>query len=251
MSSRSGIPLVIAHRGYAAVAPENTLAAFRLGWESGADGVECDVHLTADGQVVCIHDDDTKRVSEKNRVVATTAWDDLRGLDVGGWKGKKWAGEPIPLLEEAMQVSPSSLIWVVEIKCGPEIVEPLLDAIDAGGHDWRRVIVISFIQESLAELKVQRPTVAAYWLSYLDEQPDGSFRPSIGEIIGTVKSLQLEGFGGQSGRGVSAELVSALRDGGMELNVWTVDEPKEARRMRDIGVKSVTTNDPGLILEDL
>ena len=97
MPSRSGIPLVIAHRGYTAVAPENTLAAFRLGWESGADGVECDVHLTADGQVVCIHDYDTKRVSEQNRVVATTAWDDLRGLDVGGWKGKEWAGEPIPL----------------------------------------------------------------------------------------------------------------------------------------------------------
>jgi glycerophosphoryl diester phosphodiesterase len=66
-----------------------------------------------------------------------------------------------------------------------------------------------------------------------------------------VKSLQLEGFGGQSGRGVSAELVSALKDGGLELNVWTVDEPKEARRMRDIGVNSVTTNDPKLILEAL
>ena len=162
----------------------------------GADGVECDVHLTADGQVVCIHDDDTKRVSEQNRVVATTAWDDLRGLDVGGWKGKEWAGEPIPLLEEAMQTSPSSFIWVVEIKCGPEIVEPLLDVIDVSDNDWRRVIVISFIQESLAELKAQRPSVAAYWLSYLKEQPVGSFRPSIGEIIGTVKSRQLEGFGG-------------------------------------------------------
>ena len=53
-------PLVIAHRGYSDRAPENTLAAFRLGWESGADGIECDVHLTKDGQVVCIHDYDTK-----------------------------------------------------------------------------------------------------------------------------------------------------------------------------------------------
>ncbi len=97
-----------------------------------------------------------KGVSGKNLVVAATAWGDLRGLDVGGWKGKKWKGEPIPLLEEAMQASPSSLTWVVEIKCGPEIVEPLLDAIDAGGHDWRRVIVISFIQESLAELKAPK-----------------------------------------------------------------------------------------------
>ena len=173
-----------------------TPGCFQAGVGIGADGVEWDVHSTADGQVVCIHDDDTKRASEQNLVIATTAWDDLRGMDLGGWKGKKWAGEPIPLLEEAMQTSPSSFIWVVEIKCGPEIVEPLLDVIDVSDNDWRRVIVISFIQESLAELKAQRPSVAAYWLSYLKEQPVGNFRPSIGEIIGTVKSRQLEGFGG-------------------------------------------------------
>ena len=111
--------------------------------------------------MVCIHDDDTKRASEQYRVIATTAWDDLRGMDLGGWKGKKLAGEPIPLLEEAMQTSPSSFIWIVEIKCGPEIVEALLDEIDVRDNDWRRVIVISFIQDSLAELKAQRPTVAA------------------------------------------------------------------------------------------
>lgn len=251
MSRTSGNPLIIAHRGFSAVAPENTLAAFKLGWLSGADGVECDVHLTSDGQVVCIHDEDTKRVSGQNRVIATTAWEDLKGLDVGGWKGKKWAGEPIPLLEEAMNASPSSLTWVIEIKCGPEIVAPLLEAIDSGGHDWRRVIVISFIQESLVELKAQRPSVAAYWLSYLDEQPDGSFKPSVDEILRTVKSLKLDGFGGQSGQGISAELASTLKDAGLKLNVWTVDDPKEARRMRDIGVTSVTTNDPKLILEML
>ncbi len=93
-----------------------------------------------------------------------------------------------------MQANLFSLIWVVEIKCGPEIVEPLLDAIDAGGHDWRCVIVISLIQESLTELKAQRPSVDAYWLSYLKEQPDGSFRPSIVEIIVAIESLQLEGL---------------------------------------------------------
>jgi len=251
VSRTSGNPLIIAHRGFSAVAPENTLAAFKLGWLSGADGVECDVHLTSDGHVVCIHDDDTKRVSGQNLAIATTAWDDLKSLDVGGWQGKKWAGEPIPLLEEAMQASPSSLTWVIEIKCGPEIVAPLLDAIDSGGHDWRRVLVISFIQESLVELKAQRPSVAAYWLSYLDEQPDGSFKPSVGEILRTVKSLKLDGFGGQSGQGISAELASALKDASLDLNVWTVDDLKEARRMRDIGVTSVTTNDPKLILEAL
>ncbi len=248
MPSRIGIPLVIAHRGYSSRAPENTLAAFRLGWESKADGVECDVHLTADGQVVCIHDDDTDRISSQKLVVANSDWADFDGVDVGSWKGVKWAGEEIPLLKNVMRASPPSLIWIVEIKCGPEIVKPLLDAIDASGHDWSRVIVISFVEESLAELKTQRQDTVAYWLSYLEEQADGSFNPSVDEILKTVNALNLDGFGGQSGRGISTQLATALKDAGLDLNVWTVDDPEEARRLRDIGVTSITTNDPGLIL---
>lgn len=251
MPRRSGNPLVIAHRGFSAVAPENTLAAFRLGWESRAEGIECDVHLTADGQVVCIHDDDTGRVSDRNLVVAETDWADLQRLDVGNWKGKKWAGEPIPLLKESMQRGPSSLIWVVEIKCGPNIVAPLLEAIDASGHDWRRVIVISFVKESLKELKRNRPSARAYWLSYLEVKSDGTCKPSIDEIVKTIGSLSVDGFGGQSGMGISADLADALRDAQLDLNIWTVDEPEEALRMKDIGVTSITTNDPKLILENL
>lgn len=251
MSQKPGNPLVIAHRGFSSRAPENTLAAFKLGWESGADGVECDVHLTDDCQVVCIHDDDTKRVSGQDVEIATMTWADLKGLDVGGWKGEEWVGEPIPLLKDAMQASPSSLIWVVEIKCGPEIVAPLIDAVESSGHDWGRVVVISFIKESLVELKAQRPSVTAYWLSYLKEQPDGSFKPSIAEILRTVEALKLDGFGGQSGRGISAELAAALKGASLDLNVWTVDDPEEGRRMREIGVTSVTTNEPKTIIEAL
>ena len=87
-----GCPLVIAHRGYLDRAPENTLAAFRMGWENGANGVECDVHLTKDGQVVCIHDYNTKRLAGKNLEIANTEWEDLRSLDVGSWKDPAWEG---------------------------------------------------------------------------------------------------------------------------------------------------------------
>lgn len=242
-------PLVIAHRGFSSRAPENTLAAFRLGWESGADGVECDVHLTADGEVVCIHDFDTERISNRSLAIADSNWSDLRPLDVGSWKGEPWKGESIPLLSEAMASGPSRLIWVVEIKCGPEIVAPMLSAIDSTGHDWSRVIVISFEKDALRELKTQRPGVKAYWLSDLKEQGDGSFSPSIEQIVQTVEALQVEGFGGQSGRGISMELNEALKEKRCELNVWTVDNPEEALRMRSIGVTSVTTNDPQMILD--
>ena len=251
MSAQTESPLIIAHRGYSAQAPENTLAAFRLGWESGAHGVECDVHLTADGNVVCIHDEDTERVSGQKRIVVESNWEQLRQLDVGSWKGEKYSGEPIPLLKDAIAAGPPSLIWVVEIKCGPEIVEPMLEAIDSTGHDWSRMTVISFNQESLRALKATRPEVKAYWLSYLKEGDDGRFAPSVDAIVETVTALECDGFGGQSGRGITADLSQALRKVNLELNVWTVDDPDEARRLKALGVTSITTNDPALILASI
>ncbi len=235
---------MIAHRGFSSRAPENTLAAFRLGWEAGADGVECDVHLTKDGQVVCIHDDHTERVGDRRLIVAETSWPELRSLDVGAWKGEEWADEKIPLLREAIATGPPSLLWVVEVKCGPEAVEPLLNAIDSTGHDWGRVVIISFNEDSLVALKAKRPDARAYWLSYLEERSDGSVSPSPAEIVDMVTALNLDGFGGESGGGVTSALAATLQSAGLDLNVWTVDDPSEARRMKSLGVTSITTNDP-------
>ncbi len=244
-------PLVIAHRGYSSVAPENTLSAFRLGWEAGADGIECDVHLTADGEVVCIHDFDTDRVGDQSCEIAETDWETLRSIDVGAWKGEKWRGEPIPKLSDAIAASPEPLLWIVEVKCGPEIVPPLLDVIDGSGRDERSYVVISFNRDSLVELKRVRPSVKAYWLSHFKEISEGVFEPSVETVLDTVESLGVDGFGGESGAGISRLLTESLTRRGWELNVWTVDDPTEALRMRAIGATSVTTNDPARIREAL
>ena len=245
-------PLVIAHRGYSDRAPENTLAAFRMGWESGADGLECDVHLTKDGQVVCIHDYDTDRVAGENLEIANTDWKDLRSLDVGSWKDSIWKGEGIPLLKDALIEGPKDLLWVVEIKCGEEIVVPLLALIDKiEPAIWERIIVISFNEEPLVELKRLRPSIKAYWLSELNEDEGGSFSPSVESIVVKVESLGVDGFGGQSGQGISKKLSRALKDSEFEFNVWTVNDEKEALRMAEIGVTSITTNDPHRIIDAL
>lgn len=227
------------------------MAAFRLGWEAGADGIECDVHMTRDMEVVCIHDFDTERVSGKSLSIADSSWEDLALLDVGSWKGDRWKGERIPLLRDALGSSPESLQWIVEIKCGPEIVGPLLEAIDASEHDASRIIVISFVDASIAELKRVRPELKAYWLSDLDEDGKGGFTPTVAQIVDTVNDLSADGFGGQSGKGITPELAGSLQSKGLDLNVWTVDEPGEARRMKSVGATSVTTNDPATIIEAL
>src|SRR5512147_2878351 len=91
-----GRPLVLGHRGASAEAPENTLAAFRLAMEQGADGVELDAWCCATGEVVVVHDEDTGRVAGEALAVPETPWTALHALDVGAWKGDRFRGERIP-----------------------------------------------------------------------------------------------------------------------------------------------------------
>src|SRR5512138_2530443 len=96
----SGRPLVLGHRGASADAPENTLAAFRLALEQGADGVELDVRRCRTGEVVVVHDADTSRVAGAPLRVGDASLSELRALDVGGPAGARFRGERIPRLEE-------------------------------------------------------------------------------------------------------------------------------------------------------
>src|SRR5262245_61979826 len=120
--ARSNVrPLIIAHRGASHDAPENTLAAFRLAWQQDADGIECDFYLTRDEAIACIHDETTKRTAGVDLTIADATLDQLRGLDVGSWKDKRWAGERIPLIEQVFQTIPKGKRIYIEVKCGPEI----------------------------------------------------------------------------------------------------------------------------------
>src|SRR5512133_60470 len=118
-------PLLIAHRGASREAPENTLAAFDLAWQQGADGIEADFRLTADGRIVCLHDATTGRTANLDLVVADSSFAELQQLDVGSWKGTRWQGERIPTLEEVLARLPLGKRLFIELKSGPEMLAPL------------------------------------------------------------------------------------------------------------------------------
>src|SRR5512145_1466819 len=107
-----GRPIVFGHRGASAEAPENTLAAFRLAVERGADGVELDVWRCASGELVVAHDDDLRRVGGSPLVVRKAPLAALRAVDVGSWKGERFRGERVPLLDEVLEAVPSGLVNV-------------------------------------------------------------------------------------------------------------------------------------------
>ncbi|MEM7392442.1 MAG: glycerophosphodiester phosphodiesterase family protein [Verrucomicrobiota bacterium] len=103
ISSFPADPIVVAHRGASKDAPENTLPAFNLAWEQGADAIEGDFHLTADDKIVCIHDRDTEEVASVKKIVRQSTLAELKRLDVGSWKGKQWADTRIPTLAEVFE----------------------------------------------------------------------------------------------------------------------------------------------------
>lgn len=245
--------LIIGHRGAGRDAPENTLASFRLAFEQGADGVEGDYRLTSDGRVMCIHDADTERVAGKKLVVKDSTFNELRALDVGAWKGDQWRGEQIPSLEEVLAEIPDGKTIVIEIKVGPEIVEPVARILANSSIAPARVLIIGFDAEAIAECKKRLPNVRAHWLSGYKEQDNGRDTPTVADVATTIRQTRADGFGSEAKPATfNAEFVHQLQDlGCREFHVWTVDDPAVATFYKHLGAVAITTNRPGWLREQL
>jgi glycerophosphoryl diester phosphodiesterase len=245
---------LIAHRGASADAPENTLAAVRLAWEQGADAVETDVWLTRDRQIVAIHDETPARYTNGTNAIpiADQSLAELKRLDVGSWKGKRWAGETIPTLAEVLATMPTGKRLYVEIKCGAKIVPVLADFVSSHPAATACLVLIGFSLEVLAELKRRLPSIPMLWVVELTPTADGrAWLPSTADSIDAVDRMGLDGLDVSAGRGVDANFVAAVHATGLQFAVWTVDDFQEARRLIAIGVDGITTNRPGWLHEQL
>ena len=181
-------PLVIAHRGSSAQAPENTLPAFQLAWAQGADGIEADFQLTKDGHIVCFHDKDTKRLAGRPLAVADATLEELRQFDVGSiqpqaadralrsWNGDKYKDVRIPTIAEVFTTVPRGKKIFIEIKCGPEIIDPLLRELASSGLTHDQVVVICFDSAVLKSLKERDPKWRSGWLCSFEKRANGKPR---------------------------------------------------------------------------
>jgi len=244
---------IVAHRGASFDAPENTLAAFNLAWEQGADAIEGDFFLTSDQQIVCIHDEKTKRTSGEERDVAKTTFDELRKLDVGRWKDPRFTGERIPTLSEVLATVPSPKKIYIEIKCGPEIVPFLPPVLKKSGLKPDQTIVISFNKQVIAETRRQIPEIEAYWLvGFRQNKETKVYEPSVDTIFQTAADIQTQGIDVQAHRElVNADFVKRLRDRKLGFHVWTVNEPVDALHFQKLGVDSITTDRPAFLRREL
>lgn len=251
LMSIAGAPKVeiVAHRGASHNAPENTLAALKLAWEQKADASEFDVHLSKDGRIVVIHDADTKRTAGVDKKVVVQTLDELRTLDVGKWKGAKFAGEKIPTLEEMLAAVPAGKTVFVEVKCGPDIVPELDRVLKASALKPEQTPVISFNASVIAAVKKARPDLPAYWIVNLNRK--GQKPPTAEEVIAKAKEIRADGLDLSATAVLDADWSRKIKAAGLKLYVWTVNDAATARRMAGIGVDGITTDRPGWLRERL
>lgn len=234
---------IIAHRGASFDAPENTVASFKLGWEQQADADELDIYLSKDGQIVVIHDATTKRTAGADRKVVEQTFGELRALDAGSWKSPKWAGEKIPTLAEALATMPEGKRFFIEIKCGPEILPELEKVLTASGKKREQLVIIGFGYETMQQAKARFPDLQVFWLVSPKKGSEGK-QPAVGEMIAQAKAAKLDGLNLNSGFAIDAAFVAAVKDAGMKLYTWTVDDEVVATKLASLGVAGITTNRP-------
>ena len=246
------LPLIIGHRGASRDAPENTLAAFRLAWDQGADGIEADFRLTRDNRIVCCHDSTTGRTAGIDINIAESDLDELRRLDAGAWKGTAWASERIPTLEEVLAHLPPAKRLLIELKSGPEIVPVLSQVLARAAVDPACVRLLAFSEEVIVACRRLLPHHTALWLcDYRGDRLIGGWRPDLGQVLAALERTGASGLASRAHCCVDAAFVAAVRGQGRELHVWTVDSLPQARRFRDLGVDGIMTNRPGWLRERL
>ena len=241
----AGAPLLIAHRGGAKLAPENTMEAFQQAVETwSADILETDARLTLDGRVVLVHDATSNRTCDRSGQISQMKWSEIKTLDAGyhfrdieneiSYRGK---GVRIPLLEEVLEAFPHTRINV-EAKC-PEVAGPLLKVINRQNAEGRVLLA--------AKVEADRKKIDLY------EGPWGASRRNIASFwaarhLGllrfynpTFDALQVpEIWNGL--RVVTPDFVRDAHDLNIPVHVWVVDEEKDIRRLLSWGVDGIQSD---------
>ena len=218
----------LSHRGESDDAPENTLAAYKLAMERDSDGIELDLRLTADQQIVCFHDEDLKRVAGVPLAIKHTALEDLRAY---------W---PAPLFREALPILEGDKIIQVELKEGPRIVPPVKALLDGCIERLPQLCFSSFETDTIHAVSEAFPTVPRILLINLEEH-FGRF-PEAAEALDYAKQFGCTGISFLATLRADAAFVEALHRAEMRVVCWGVGSDELGLAMAGIGVDAMTCN---------
>lgn len=245
-SGRSqGTVLLFGHRGYSALAPENTLAAFSALLERDIPGVELDVRLSRDGKVMVIHDENLKRVTGVDARVDECTASRLRRLDAGGWFGDSFRGEKIPLLEEVFELLGDRLYYDVELKWdrrqGGGLEEAVIERIRGHGLS-ERCLISSFNPYCVRRIQTLAPELPTAHIYARHRGVPLLLRRGLAGLV--IPTPFMKPRCTQIGA-ASALLLRRIYHS--RILAWTVDDTAEATRLLHLGVHGLISNHPGKI----
>jgi len=222
------MPKIIAHRGASVHAPENTMAAFQMALDQGADGIELDVMLTKDNRIAVIHDDTVDRTTSGSGRVSEMTLAELQALDAGD-------GEEIPSLDEVLDRFGGRFLINIELKNYSSVLDSLpteVAKLVTSSGLMESVLISSFNPFNIARFRkkapeavlglITQPKQAKHWMWRLFKYD--ALHPHFSDV--------------------DPVLVAALHARSRQVNVWTVDEASEIRRLAGLQVDSIITNDP-------
>ena len=251
-SVRKDWPTNLAHRGASARAPENTLESFRLAMEAGAGGLELDVHMTLDGEIVVIHDPTVDRTTNGSGAVARMTLDEIQGLDAGyrfspdGGSTYPYRGRDlrVPTLAEVYEEFPDSPVNIEIKEAQPGVEEAVLEVVREAGAVGRTLVasnrhgvVRRFRRISGGRIMTaasRREIARFYLLSRL--RLERLYRPA-------YDALQVP-LDHRGTRVVTPRFLEAAHARGVRVDVWTINDPGEMRRLLDLGVDVLMTDRP-------
>ena len=253
MSTNNIGPLIVGHRGASARAPENTLAAFSLAIEEGAEGLEFDVRLARDGVPVVFHDESLLRTGRTKALVSELTSAELARVDTGSWfeqagSNTEFKDERVTTLADTLQfLAGFDGIIFVELKSGGHDLEPLTEAVAAVLRDsplLPQIIVKSFRLAAIPRLRMLVPGVRTAAL----------FAPKIMTIL--RKEKHMVAIAAEFGANelsihyslATVKLMESAGKHGFPVSIWTADNPRWVKRGMTLGLKSIITNDPAKLL---
>lgn len=235
-------PLVWAHRGASGYAPENTLAAFEKAVELGADGVELDIQLTKDDEIVVIHDEKIDRTSDGEGWVKDYTLEELRGFNYNRTK-PEYEHADIPTMREVFELlKPTNLFINIEIKTGVFFYEKIEEKILALTKEMDmedRVCYSSFNHYTVKRIHELKPDAEVGFL-YADgpiDMPSYGEKHEVNALHPALYNLQYDGF------------IKECKEKGLKLNVWTVNEKEHMQLCCKYGVNAIITNYPDIARE--
>jgi glycerophosphoryl diester phosphodiesterase len=234
-------PLVLGHRGACAYSPENTLAAFNLALEMGADGIELDVTLTKDRIPVIIHDDTVDRTTDGHGPISAMTLAEVKKLDASH-KFVKYRGETIPTLEQVLLAVGKRGIVNIELKSTTlrtDGIEAATLAVIRNTGAFDNIIISSFKPFALKRMHDLEPRLPR-GLLYAPDMPIYFRRAWLRPIAQPTAMHPRFSM-------ITPEFVEWARNKGYKINTWTVDDPAEMKRLIDLGIDAIISNKPDIL----